>query len=84
LLLGYFTFCSGKAILAFVFPMKSNFSKIDENIADGPYGVNRKALGPGGSRQPAAGRECPLASPSLSHLGLRPSLGRKMNDSIAL
>jgi hypothetical protein len=25
------------------FPIKSDFSKIDENIADGPYGVNRKA-----------------------------------------
>jgi hypothetical protein len=56
--LNYFTFCSGKAILAFVFPIKSNFSKIDENIADAPYGVNRKAPGTGGSWQPAAGRKC--------------------------
>jgi len=39
--------------------MKSNFSKIDENIADAPYRVNRKALGPGGSGQPAAPRQAP-------------------------
>jgi hypothetical protein len=55
--LNYFTFCSGKAILAFVFPIKSNFSKIDENIADAPYGVNRKAPGSDGSWQPAAPRQ---------------------------
>jgi hypothetical protein len=41
--LDYFTFCWGKTILAFVFPIKSDFSKIDENIADAPYGVNSKA-----------------------------------------
>ena len=32
--------------------MKSDFSKIDENIADAPYGVNRKAPGSGCSWQP--------------------------------
>jgi hypothetical protein len=57
LLLDYFTFCSKKTILAFVFPMKSDFSKIDENIADAPYGVNSKAPRSGGSWQPAAPRQ---------------------------
>ncbi len=42
--------------------MKSKFSKIDENIADAPYRVNRKALRTGGNWQPAAPRQAPRDS----------------------
>jgi len=62
--------------------MKSNFSKIDENIADAPYRVNRKALGPGGSWQPVAGRKCHVASPSIG-LAAVIMLFQRHNDSVA-